>query len=159
MRARAGPDRRTLGTDLLFFRRAFGVRQKPVDGVPLYRKSSGSLVSEDIPDALRVDLEPGDLERQIWTRFWTYANDPAQAAGAGIRVAQGEAVHTRAVRGQVYKVTLTAAQGLSLEPRLPAAMVGEVHTPDSEALPRVLDLAGGGDAGVFWVPVKGGFPD
>jgi|SRR5580658_328286 hypothetical protein len=79
--------------------------------------------------------------------------------GAGIRVAQGEAVHTRATRGQVYKVTLSAAHGLSLVPRLPAAMVGKMDTPDVEALPRLRDLAGKGDAGVFCVPVKGGFPD
>jgi hypothetical protein len=114
------------GKSLLFFRRAFGDRQKPVDGVPLYRQSSATTRSEEIPDGLRVDPQPGEYEKQIWTRFWIYANDPAQAAEAGIRVAQGEAVHTRAVRGQVYKVTLSAAHGLSLVPRLPAAMVGEM---------------------------------
>jgi hypothetical protein len=110
---------------LLFFRRAFGRRQKPVDGVPLYRAGGAMGVSEDIPDGLRVDTDPSEYERQVWARFWTYANDPGRAAEAGIRVAQGEAVHTRAVRGQVYKVTLSAAHGLSLVPRLPGAMVGE----------------------------------
>jgi hypothetical protein len=113
------------GKSLLFFRRAFGDRQKPVDGVPLYRQGTVTSVSEDIPDGLRVDPEPTEYEKQIWTRFWTYANDPGLAARAGIRVAQGEAVHIRAVRGQVYKVTLSAAHGLSLVPRLPGAMVGE----------------------------------
>jgi hypothetical protein len=119
------------GKSLLFFRRAFGDRQKPVDGVPLYRKGGAIDASEDIPDGLRVDSAPGELERAIWSRFWTYANDPARAAAAGIRVAQGEAVHTRAVRGQVYKVTLSAAHGLSLVPRLPGAMVGEAPDADS----------------------------
>jgi len=113
------------GKSLLFFRRAFGDRQKPVDGVPLYRQGGAMSVSEDIPDGLRVDPKPGEFEREVWTRFWTYANDPRQAAEAGVRVAQGEAVHTRAVRGQVYKVTLSAGHGLSLVPRLPSAMVGE----------------------------------
>jgi len=113
------------GKSLLFFRRAFGDRQKPVDGVPLYRETNATRISEDIPDTLRVDPRPSEYERQVWTRFWTYANDPAQATQAGIRVAQGEAVHTRAVRGQVYKVTLSAAHGLGLVPRLPGAMVGE----------------------------------
>jgi hypothetical protein len=117
------------GKSLLLFRRAFGDRQKPMDGVPLYRRSGTLSVSEDIPDGLRVDPEPGEYERGVWARFWTYANDPGQAAQAGIRVAQGEAVHTRAVRGQVYKVTLSASHGLSLVPRLPGAMVGEA--PDA----------------------------
>ena len=119
------------GKSLLFFRRAFGDRQKPLDGVPLYRQSAPMGVSDDIPDGLRVDPEPSEYERQVWSRFWTYANDPAKAASAGIRVAQGEAVHTRAVRGQVYKVTLSASHGLSLVPRLPSAMVGEA--PDATA--------------------------
>jgi hypothetical protein len=117
------------GKSLLFFRRAFGDRQKPVEGVPLYLQSAETAGSEGIPDRLRIDVQPSDYERQVWTRFWTYANDPAQAREAGIRVAQGEAVHTRAVQGQVYKVTLSAAHGLSLVPRLPAAMVGEM--PDA----------------------------
>jgi len=120
------------GKSLLLFRRAFGNRQKPVDGVPLYRQGSAMGVSEDIPDGLRVDPDPTEYERQVWTRFWTYANDPGRASEAGIRVAQGEAVHTRAVRGQVYKVTLSAAHGLSLVPRLPGAMVGDA--PDAASL-------------------------
>jgi hypothetical protein len=118
------------GKSLLFFRRAFGDRQQPIEGVPLYRQSSAATVaSEDIPDGLRVDAVPREYERQVWTRFWSYANDPGRAAAAGIRVAQGEAVHMRAVRGQVYKVTLSASHGLSLVPRLPGAMVGD--TPDA----------------------------
>jgi len=119
------------GRSLLFFRRAFGDRQKPIEGVPLYLRSAETTGSEGIPDTLRIDVRPSDYEREVWTRFWKYANDPAQAREAGIRVAQGEAVHTRAVQGQVYKVTLSAAHGLSLVPRLPAAMVGEV--PDAAA--------------------------
>ncbi len=118
------------GKSLLLLRRAFGDLQKPVDGVPLYRESAAPNVSEDIPDRLRVDPEPTEYEKEIWTRFWTYANDPGLAARAGIRVAQGEAVHVRPVRGQVYKVTLSAAHGLSLVPRLPGAMVGE--TPEGQ---------------------------
>ncbi len=117
------------GKSLLFFRSAFGDRQKPVDGVPLFRQGAAPATSDDIPEGLRVDAEPGAYERQIWTRFWTFANDPAQASAAGIRVAQGEAVHVRAVRGQVYKVTLSAGHGLSLVPRLPGSMVGD--TPPS----------------------------
>jgi hypothetical protein len=119
------------GRSLLFFRRAFGDRQKPIEGVPLYLRGAETAGSEGIPDTLRIDVRPSDYERQVWTRFWKYANDPAQAREAGIRVAQGEAVHTRAVQGQVYKLTLSAAHGLSLVPRLPAAMVGEM--PDAAA--------------------------
>jgi hypothetical protein len=108
------------GKSLLLFRRAFGDQQKPVDGVPLFTGQAGS----QIPELMQVDRVPSDFEKQIWTRFWDYANDPTLAAAQGIRVAQGEAPHIRAVAGQVYKLTLRSSGGLEITPRLPAAVVG-----------------------------------
>jgi hypothetical protein len=107
------------GKSLLLFRRAFGDRQKPVDGVPLFRQANDSV----IPEGLQVDPQPGPFEREIWTRFWDYANDPDKAQAQGIRVAQGEAPHIKAVAGQVYKLTLRASSGLEISPRLPAAVL------------------------------------
>jgi hypothetical protein len=108
------------GKSMLLFRRAFGDLQKPVDGVPLFRREGAS----PIPEVAQVDKQPGDFERELWTRFWDYANDPKRAANAGIRVAQGEAPHIKAVQGQVYKLTLRASGGLEILPRLPAAVTG-----------------------------------
>jgi hypothetical protein len=108
------------GKSLLLFRRAFGDQQKPADGVPLFRKDGESL----IPEIAQIDPIPSEFEKQIWQRFWTYANDPAMAAAAGVRVAQGEAPHMKAVVGQVYKLTLRASGGLEITPRLPSSMVG-----------------------------------
>ena len=107
------------GKSLLLFRRAFGDRQKPVEGVPLFRQGNDSV----IPEALQVDSQPSDFEREIWTRFWEYANDPDKARDQGIRIAQGEAPHVKAVAGQVYKLTLRASGGLEISPRLPAAVL------------------------------------
>jgi hypothetical protein len=113
---------RTRGKSLLLFRRAFGDKQQPVDGVPLFagEKSENAF----IPEVARVDAVPGDFEKGIWARFWDYANDPKLAAAQGIRVAQGEAPHVKAVQGQVYKLTLRQSGGLQVTPRLPAAVVG-----------------------------------
>jgi hypothetical protein len=108
------------GKSMLLFRRAFGDLQKPVDGVPLFRREGAS----PIPEVAQVDPQPGDFERELWTRFWDYANDPHRAAAAGIRLAQGEAPHVKAVQGQVYKLTLRASGGLEIQPRLPAAVTG-----------------------------------
>jgi hypothetical protein len=107
------------GKSLLLFRRAFGDRQRPVDGVALFETAAGTA----IPEFARVDAEPSAFERDLWTRFWTLANDPKAAAAAGVRVAQGEAPHVKAVAGQVYQLRLRAAGGLELHPRLPAAVV------------------------------------
>jgi hypothetical protein len=115
------------GKSLLFLRRMFGDRQRPVDGVSLYQVEKGAETARgsDIPARYRVDMQPTELERRIWSNFWSYANNPTTAADAGVRVAQGDAPHMRAVKGQVYKVTLRASDGVSITPRLPGAMVGD----------------------------------
>jgi hypothetical protein len=105
------------GKSLLMFRRAFGDRMEPAQGIPLFRASGESVV----PEMLQVDAAPGEFERSIWMNFWTYANDPTAAAAAGVRVAMGEAPHVKAMKGQVYKLTLRASGGLEISPRIPAA--------------------------------------
>jgi len=106
------------GKSLLLFRRAFGDLQKPVDGTPLFRTDD----TTSIPEVAQVDPMPSEFERNLWARFWDYANDPRRAAEDGIRVAQGEAPHIKPVPGQVYKLTLRSAGGLEISPRLPAAV-------------------------------------
>ena len=108
------------GKSLLLFRRAFGDQQKPADGVPLFRQ----LGEAPIPDVLQVDSTPSEFERGIWARFWELASDPDLARSQGIAVVQGEAPHIKPVVGQVYKLTLRAAGGLDIQPRLPAAVLG-----------------------------------
>lgn len=109
------------GKSLLLFRRAFGDAQKPVDGVPLYRESGDG----PVPEVAQVDARPTAYETELWERFWTLANDPKAAAAAGVRVAQGEAPHVRALAGQVYQLTLRSSGGLEIQPRLPNAVVGD----------------------------------
>jgi hypothetical protein len=103
------------GKSLLLFRRAFGDRQQPVDGVPLFEAKG------EIPLTYQVDQQPSDFEQKLWAEFWTLANDPARAKERGVRVAQGEAPHVRVVAGQVYKVTLRSSGGMELTPRIPSA--------------------------------------
>jgi hypothetical protein len=118
------------GKSLLLFRRAFGDRQKPIDGVALFQAAEGSV----IPAELQVDETPSKFEQRIWSRFWDLANDPVKARREGIRFAQGEAPHVKAVKGQVYKLSLRASGGLELTPRLPAAALpdqGQAPSPKS----------------------------
>lgn len=107
------------GKSMLVFRRAFGDRQKPVDGVTLYRRDD--LVP--IPELNQVDVQPSDFEQQLWVRFWQIANDPERAGEEGIAIAQGEAPHIKAVEGQVYKLSLRSSGGLQISPRLPDAVM------------------------------------
>jgi len=104
------------GKSLLLFRRAFGDRQQPVEGVPLFRSDT-----KGIPSEMQVDTVPSAFEIQLWARFWEMANDPVAAKEKGIRFAQGEAPHVKAVKGQIYKLSLRASGGLEMTPRVPAA--------------------------------------
>lgn len=110
------------GKSLLLFRRAFGDRQRPIDGVPLFRTDDA--VDLTVPEQLQIDANPTQFERDLWKRFWTLANDPKAAANEGVRVAQGVAPHVKVVAGQVYELTLKNSGELEITPRLPAAMIG-----------------------------------
>jgi len=109
------------GKSLLLFRRAFGDKQQPVDGVALTAASA----ADEVPALYAVDPKPSDFEKQIWADFWQLANDPTKAKERGVRVAQGEAPHVKAAPGQVYKLTLRASAGLEMTPRIPAAALPE----------------------------------
>src|SRR5262249_32016538 len=106
------------GKSLLLFRRAFGDRQKPIEGTPLYAPTGGAA---DIPETFAVDANPSAFERQIWAEFWTLANDPTRATARGVRVGRGEAPHVRAIAGRVYKLPRGGSGGLGMVPRIPAA--------------------------------------
>jgi hypothetical protein len=120
------------GKSVFVFRRAFGDKQRPVDGVPLYRSQGDGVV----PEVAQVDGTPSTYETELWAKFWTYANDPKAAAAAGIRVAQGEAPHVKAQAGQVYQLTLRSSGGLEIKPRLPSAVVGDTPPAGSANTPK-----------------------
>ena len=101
------------GKSLLLYRRVFGDRQRPADGVPV---DAGS--PDGVPAAYR--LSPGAagvFERELWADFWSLAADPAGAAAAGVRVAQGEAVYARLETGKAYRLTIDQAGGVLIRPR------------------------------------------
>ncbi|HJZ88896.1 MAG TPA: hypothetical protein VKN99_27175 [Polyangia bacterium] len=112
------------GTSVLLFRRAFGNQQKPDEGVPLFTVGDGH---DPIPDPLKVPGTEDAFQRSLWARFWSLANDPDAAKKAGVRVAQGEAPHVLAKPHQVYQLTLRAAGGLEIKPRVPAPVQKEMQ--------------------------------
>ena len=74
---------------LVLLRRMYSESLAPQDGIAL-----------DVPGAVPpgyagVDGEHSAWERGLWASFWRLASDPAFAAAAGVRVAQGEVVYQR----------------------------------------------------------------
>jgi len=104
---------------ILLFRRVFGEHQQPSEGVPLDEGKA-----DGIPDVYRGGKTPSAAEIELWREFWTYATDPAAAARAGVRVAQGEAPYTRVAKGRIYELHLDHAGGLNIKvSKIPAVLM------------------------------------
>ncbi len=94
-------------TSVCLFRRGFGEFEEPQNGHPLDPVGVR-------PAAYSQGSAPGDFERELWSRFWEYANDPAKARQAGVRAAHGEAPSIRLVKGGRYRLELRASGGLTI---------------------------------------------
>lgn len=98
------------GTSLCLFRRIFSEQQTPNEGVSLDEIGMR-------PQAYARGGRLSEFEKQLWSEFWEFANDPAKASALGIRAANGEAVSIKVREGKAYNVSLRASGGLSIEPR------------------------------------------
>ncbi|HIQ23421.1 MAG TPA: hypothetical protein EYH34_19535 [Planctomycetes bacterium] len=96
-------------TSICLFQRIFGEAQEPREGYPL-----DPVGSQPLP--YRTGGKMSDFERQIWERFWEYANDPELAKQVGVRAAHGEAPYQKVVPGKRYRLELRASGGLSFVP-------------------------------------------
>ena len=103
-------------TSICLFRRFFGEHLSPENGFPIDPVGSR-------PKAYSRGSEMSELEREIWSNFWEYANNLEKARAAGIRAAHGEAPSIQLREGKLYKITLRASDGLSFVPEdLPAVI-------------------------------------
>jgi hypothetical protein len=114
------------GKSLALFRRIYGEHQKPAEGFPV--DPSG-----DVPNIYRVNPEPNEFEKELWSKFWEYAQQPKLAESLGVRVVQGEAVYVPMRRGQVWTLTLETNGGLNIRLRRPASQPGATATTDHAA--------------------------
>ena len=95
-------------TSICLFRRLFGEHEKPVDGVALDK-------SGEEPVIYRQGQQISESEKQIWTQFWEYANNPKLAEKAGVRAAHGEAPSIKLRPDKMYEVELRASGGLTIK--------------------------------------------
>jgi hypothetical protein len=94
------------GSSICLFRRLFAETQTPEEGFPLDQVGQ--------PPASYADDRFPDLVSRLWTRFWDYANDPAEAEAVGVRAIHGEAPFIELRPGSSYLVELRSSGGLSL---------------------------------------------
>ncbi|MEZ6137708.1 MAG: hypothetical protein R3C53_22705 [Pirellulaceae bacterium] len=98
------------GTSLVLFRRIFSEEQVPTEGFSLDEVGMR-------PQAYARGGALTEFEKKLWSDFWEFANDPAQASAMGIRAANGEAVSIKVREGKTYGITLRASGGLSIAPQ------------------------------------------
>jgi len=97
------------GSSVCLFQRIFGEEQSPTDGVAI--EPTGTL-----PAVYGGDELPAPFYRELWNRFWEYAEDPDAAAALGVRAIHGEAPFVEGRPGRSYRVELRASGGLSISP-------------------------------------------
>lgn len=97
------------GTSLCLFRRIFSDQQKPNDGFSLDEIGMR-------PQAYSRGGETSDFEKEIWSKFWDFANNKNKAEQMGIRAANGEAVSIKIRPDMSYMLKLRASGGLTIEP-------------------------------------------
>jgi hypothetical protein len=107
-------------TSICLFRRVFGENQNPKDGFVLDAPG-------DQPIVYRTGGPPSDFEKEIWSRFWDYSNNPDEAAKKGIRAAHGEAPSQKLLPGMRYKLNLRASGGLSIQPEKLPGKGGDIR--------------------------------
>ena len=101
------------GTSLALFRRVYGEYQNPSDGFALDTVGAR-------PAAYSRGSQPSELESEIWSKFWDYANDPQLAAKAGVRTAHGKDAYIQLRTGMRYRVQLRKTGDLTIQPEEPA---------------------------------------
>lgn len=97
------------GTSICLFRRLFGEFQQPNEGFPI--DAAGSR-----PRAYSAEDTDPAFQRDLWKRFWDYANDRALAEELGVRALQGEAPYMELRPGRSYRVELRSSGGLTIRP-------------------------------------------
>ena len=96
-------------TSLFVFKRIFTDVQNPRDGFPI----------DDVgaqPLAYSRGSQPSDLEKKIWSDFWSIAGNEEKAKQLGIRAAHGQAVSIKPEKGASYRLELRASDGLTIRP-------------------------------------------
>ncbi len=93
-------------TSICLFTRLYGDQQTPADGFPLDAVGSR-------PAGYSAGGETSDLERELWSEFWDYANSPQRAERAGVRAMHGEGPFMKVRAGKTYRLLLRASGGLS----------------------------------------------
>ena len=115
-------------TSICLFRGIHGEYQSPAEAFRL--DSIG-----DRPPAYARGKALTDFEKEIWSDFWEFANNPHLAWQKGIRAAHGEEPYMAIREGMTYRVELRASDGLSIVPIAPNGLTDVAPLSDAANAP------------------------
>lgn len=97
------------GQAIMLFVRVYGADQSPNSGYPIDAPNT-------IPDFYRgQDPQLSDLQKDLWTNFWTLYNDQDARESRGIRAMNGQGLYGQFLPGHIYTITLRASGDGSIE--------------------------------------------
>ena len=94
---------------MYMFKRIFGDDDGLTGGYPLDVDSQGEIQAAAYVSQSRLSA----FEKEIWSRFWDYANDPNKQKELGVRNMHGQINYIDPKPGQIYEFTLRSSDGLS----------------------------------------------
>lgn len=108
------------GKSLFTFRRVYGNKQAPDEGVSLHKP-------DWIPPEFKVADHPKyeAFERALWEKFWVLASDQHASREQGVDSAYGSGVFMKAQEGQDYKITISNDGKMTIRPERDPALLGE----------------------------------
>lgn len=97
------------GKALMLFRRIFSSTMRAEDGFIVDRDGQ-------VPEAYAERQAPSSFEKDLWKRFWQFANDEKLAKDRGVRAIHGDAPYMRMEPGRVYEVSLRSTGEVVISP-------------------------------------------
>lgn len=113
---------RMKGKSIVLFMKAFVLDGKNTQEfviTPVHAEPSkpGGPPEYAVPEGYRVGSPPNYFEKEIWSRFWTYALEPDERKKIGIKNAQVEAPGSVFVPGTIYTLVIEHDGGIRIDTR------------------------------------------
>ena len=97
------------GGALMVFRRIFSSTMRPEDGVVIDKDGQ-------VPQVYAERQATNEFEKDLWRRFWDFANDEKLARERGVRAIHGDAPYMRLEPDRVYEICLRSTGEVIITP-------------------------------------------
>jgi len=97
------------GGALMVFRRVFSSTMRAEDGFVIDKEGQ-------VPEVYAERQATSEFEKDLWRRFWDFANDEKLARERGVRAIHGDAPYMRLEPDRVYEICLRSTGEVIITP-------------------------------------------